>query len=244
MIKDSKFMNKIIAGNWKMHKTIEEASLFLEALIPMIRGAKARVLIAPPFTALSKCCKIAAGSQIEIGAQNMGDAEEGAYTGEISGRMLKEAGASFVILGHSERRTIFGETDALINRKLHRALSDALTPILCIGETDRQREEGESEKVLKRQLDGSLKGISDLKKVIIAYEPVWAIGTGKSATPEMAQEMHWTIRQHLGQKLPILYGGSVKPANIESLLIQPDIDGALIGGASLEVEAFAKMVVR
>ncbi len=236
-------MNKIIAGNWKMHKTIEEATLFLKALIPHISKARAQIMIAPPFTAIAECCKTVKGTKILIGGQNMGDAEEGAYTGEISGRMLKEAGASFVILGHSERRTIFGETDELINRKVLRALSDGLTPILCIGETQEQRQKGKSAAVLKNQLDGCLRGFSS-GNLIIAYEPIWAIGTGKTATPEMAQEMHGVIRQHLGQRLPILYGGSVKPANIESLLIQPDIDGALIGGASLEVEAFAKMVVR
>jgi len=237
-------MNKIIAGNWKMYKTIEEASLFFEALIPMIQTTSSRVMIAPPFTALSECAKIAKGSSVEVGGQNMADAEEGAYTGEISARMLKEAGASFVILGHSERRTIFGESNELTNRKLKRARSDGLTPILCIGETEDERESGRSVGVLKEQLDCCLKAVSDRSPIIIAYEPVWAIGTGKSATPDMAQEMHQRIREHLGQRLPILYGGSVKPSNIENLLTQPDIDGALIGGASLEVEAFAKMVVR
>ncbi|MBS0629009.1 MAG: triose-phosphate isomerase [Verrucomicrobia bacterium] len=236
-------MNKIIVGNWKMHKTIEESTLFLKALIPLVSKAKAKVMIAPPFTSLSECSKAVKGTNVLIGGQNMGDAEEGAYTGEISGRMLKEAGASFVILGHSERRTIFGETDELINRKVLRAQADGLIPILCIGETQEQREKGHSLAVLKKQLDGCLKGFSS-GDLIIAYEPVWAIGTGKTATPEMAQEMHMAIRKHLGQRLPILYGGSVKPANIDSLLIQPDIDGALIGGASLDVEPFAKMVVR
>lgn len=236
-------MNKIIAGNWKMYKTIGESVQFLKTLIPLVSNASATVMIAPSFTAIAECSKIVRGTNLLIGGQNMSDSEEGAFTGEISARMLKDAGASFVILGHSERRQIFGETDALIHRKLSRAIADGLPAILCIGETQQERDQGHSETVLKKQLDACLKSLV-LKNVMIAYEPVWAIGTGKTATPEMAQEMHKKIRAHVGERLPILYGGSVKPANIDSLLIQPDIDGALIGGASLEVEAFAKMVVR
>lgn len=236
-------MNKIIAGNWKMYKTIGEATQFLKTLIPLSSNASATVMIAPPFTAIAECSKIVRGTQIQIGAQNMSDSKEGPFTGEISARMLKDAGASFVILGHSERRQIFGETDALINRKLARAIADGLPAILCVGETQQERDQGRSETVLKRQLDACLKGLAP-ENLMIAYEPVWAIGTGKTATPEMAQEMHEKIRAHVGEKFPILYGGSVKPENIESLLIQPDIDGALIGGASLDVEAFAKMVVQ
>lgn len=244
----------IIAGNWKMHKTIEEATLFLETLAPLIAEASSIVMIAPPFTAIADCFRVTEGTNIYIGAQNMSDSEEGAFTGEISARMLKDAGAQFVILGHSERRSHFGETDELIHHKLKRAIIEDLPPILCIGETEHDREKGHSEKVLKKQLEGCLGGLTteELQNLIIAYEPVWAIGTGKTATPEIAQEIHEMIRDYvaenwdedLADELPIIYGGSVKPSNIDSLLIQPDIDGALIGGASLDVEAFSTMVLR
>lgn len=245
---------QIIAGNWKMYKTIGEATNFLHALIPQVEDAACTIMLAPPFTAIADCSRLAEGTKILIGAQNMSDSEEGAFTGEVSARMLKEAGAKFVILGHSERRSHFGETNALIHHKLKRAIIDELSPLLCIGETQEQRENGDSEKVIKKQLDECLGGLTEeeLHHLILAYEPVWAIGTGKTATPEMAQEMHEMIRSYIGEnwdeefamKLPLLYGGSVKPVNIESLLTQPDIDGALIGGASLDVEAFAKMVLR
>jgi len=244
----------IIAGNWKMYKTIEEAAVFIETLAPLVANATSTILIAPPYTALSVCAEVASNTNILIGAQNMSDSEEGAFTGEISARMLKDAGANFVILGHSERRTHFGETDEVIHKKLKRAIVEELPAILCVGETENQREKGDSEKVLKKQLEGCLGGLTldELQNIIIAYEPVWAIGTGKSATPEIAQAMHKEIRafiaknwdEQLADGISILYGGSVKPSNIESLLIQSDIDGALIGGASLDVEAFAKMVLR
>lgn len=239
-------MTKIIAGNWKMYKTIGESIQFLKALIPQVKNAQCKVMIAPPFTAIADCCRLAKGTNILIGGQNMSDSEEGAFTGEISARMLKEAGAKFVILGHSERRLHFGESNQLIHYKLKRAIIDELPAILCIGETEEQREKGRSEKVIQQQLDECIGGLTEeeIHQLIIAYEPVWAIGTGKTATPEMAQEMHAMIREYLGLKLPILYGGSVKPANIDSLLTQPDIDGALIGGASLDEGAFAKMVLR
>lgn len=239
-------MTKIIAGNWKMYKTIGEATQFLKTLIPQVTHASCKVMIAPPFTAIADCCRLTKGTNILIGGQNMSDSEEGAFTGEISARMLKEAGAKFVILGHSERRLHFGETNQLIHHKLKRAITDELPAILCIGETQEQREKGHSEKVIQQQLKECIGGLTEeeIRQLIIAYEPVWAIGTGKTATPEMAQEMHAMIREFLGSKLPILYGGSVKPANIDSLLTQPDIDGALIGGASLDEGAFAKMVLR
>jgi triosephosphate isomerase len=240
----------IIAGNWKMYKTIGEATQFLEALIPQIKHAKCEILIAPSFTSIHACAKTVAGTKIKIGAQNMSDLEEAALTGEVSARMLKEAGAHFVILGHSERRTLFNETDVYIHSKLKRAIIEGLPPILCIGENEKERESGDSAKVLKQQLDRCLEGfiLDELQHLMIAYEPVWAIGTGKAATPEIAQNAHEVIRAHLAKnwdaefanRLPILYGGSVKPSNIESLLNQPDIDGALIGGASLDVQSFSE----
>lgn len=246
--------SKIIAGNWKMHKTIGEATLFISKLAPQIGKVNCKVMIAPPYTALAACCDAARGTNILIGAQNMSDSEEGAFTGEISVHMIKDAGADFVILGHSERRSHFGETDELIHQKLKRSLKEKLPPILCIGETAKDKEMGRSEEVLKKQLAGCLGKLSgeELQEIIIAYEPVWAIGTGLTATPEIAQAMHAVIRDYIekhwdkavAETLPILYGGSVKPGNIESLLIEPDIDGALIGGASLDVEAFATMVLR
>ena len=237
-----------IAANWKMYKTIGETKEFISALTPQIHGAKARVLIAPPFTAIAAAAAAAKGSSIHIGAQNMSDAHEGAFTGEISGKMVRDAGASFVILGHSERRHLFGETNALIHRKVKRAVEEGLTPLLCIGETEDQREKGHTERVLKEQLEGCLKEISST--LAIAYEPVWAIGTGKTATAEVAQEAHAYIRSiltHLWGKekantTPILYGGSVKPDNASLLLAQEDINGALIGGAALKVETFVQII--
>ncbi|NGX37463.1 MAG: Triosephosphate isomerase [Chlamydiae bacterium] len=244
----------IIAGNWKMHKTIGEATQFIETLKNGIKNSTCRICIAPPFTAISACAKASKGTRITIGAQNMSDIDEGAYTGEISACMLKEAGAQFVILGHSERRWHFGETDEHIHHKLKRAILEEVPAILCIGENEKDREDGRSAKVLKKQLDGCLTGLTheELENLVVAYEPVWAIGTGKTATGEIAQETHEIIREHisenwdasLAENLPILYGGSVKPSNIESLLNQSDIDGALIGGASLDVEAFTTMVQR
>ncbi|NGX26618.1 MAG: Triosephosphate isomerase [Chlamydiae bacterium] len=244
----------IIAGNWKMHKTISEAVQFVEALIPRVKAASCQILIAPPFTAIASSAAAAKGSNVMIGAQNMSDVDEGAFTGEISARMLKDAGAQFVILGHSERRAHFRETDEHIHHKLKRAILENIPAILCIGESEEDRTQGLSDQVLKKQLDGALDKLTseELNTLTIAYEPVWAIGTGKTATPEIAQEAHAMIRQHitehfsntLAEKLPILYGGSVKPANITSILQQPDIDGALIGGASLDVESFTQMVLR
>jgi len=244
----------IIAGNWKMHKTIGETIQFIESLIPRVENASCKVLIAPPFTAIAAAAAAAKGSNISIGAQNMSDVDEGAFTGEISARMLKSAGAEFVLLGHSERRMHFSETDEHTNRKLKTAIAENIPAILCIGESEKERADGLSDQVLKTQLDKALDGSSekDLQNLTIAYEPVWAIGTGKTATPEIAQETHQSIRSHMAEhfsssladSLPILYGGSVKPANITTILQQPDIDGALIGGASLDVESFTQMVMR
>ncbi len=243
---------RIIAGNWKMHKTMREAALYVEALTPLVVDAGCEVWIAPSFFSISAAAEKAEGSRIRVGAQNMSDQDEGAFTGEVSARMLKEAGAQFVILGHSERRQYFNEVDEHIHHKLKRALLESLLPLLCIGESAAERESGHSLDVLRAQLDGALGDLTAdaLASLVVAYEPVWAIGTGKSATPEIAQEIHAEIRSYLtervgsgfAQDLPILYGGSVKPTNIEGLLNQTDIDGALIGGASLDVEAFANMV--
>ncbi len=244
----------VIAGNWKMYKTIPEAEAFVETLTPLLKNSQATVYLATPFTAISATVKKvkALDAPITIGAQNMNDASEGAFTGEIAARMLKDAGASFVILGHSERRQIFRESDAFINRKIKRALMDGLQPILCIGETAEERERGEREEVLQRQIGGSLEGIQpdQIGKVIVAYEPVWAIGTGKVATAEEAQTAHAFCRkvftdvwgEPLATHLVIQYGGSVKAENAAELLAQPDIDGLLVGGASLSPHSFSQII--
>lgn len=247
-------MNRVplIAGNWKMYKTDAEARAFISALIPQIASAKRRVFIAAPFTALTGAADAAKGTQVSVGAQNMHDQVEGAFTGEISAGMLKSCGASFVILGHSERRQHFAETNSFIHRKLVRALSEGLTPILCIGESLHERESGKCDEVLKLQLEECLQKltVSQVTQCVIAYEPVWAIGTGKAATPEIAQEVHQMIREWLEMrfgrecslKMCLLYGGSVKPDNIAELMQQTDIDGVLVGGAALDVNSFAQIV--
>lgn len=227
----------IIAGNWKMHKTIAETENFIERLKPSLKDAKISVLLAPPFTALETAVRMAKGYSLQIGAQNMHAGDGGAFTGEISGAMLKDVGCSFVILGHSERRQLFKETDSFIHEKLKKCLSLLLTPILCVGETQEERTQNKTRQVLERQLEGCLKNLSF--HGMIAYEPVWAIGTGKSATPEMAEEAHLIIRNFLKMpQIPLLYGGSVTQENIVSLLKCPHVEGALVGGASLEVEKF------
>jgi len=226
------------------------ASAFVKDFLSQSPPQEAWVGIAPPFTSLERAKEAAGASTLQIGAQNVNPHEKGAFTGEISTDMLKEVGASFVILGHSERRHLFGEGDALIHDKLARAVSVNLRPVLCIGETLDERVGGQTESVLERQLSSALKGLEPAPNLIIAYEPVWAIGTGKVASPEMAQETHEIVRKilatHLGEKgaqaCPILYGGSVKPENAKNLLSQPDIDGALIGGASLDVASFTKII--
>lgn len=239
----------LIVGNWKMHKTGTAAHTMLHALrerVDDLDGVDCGV--APPYTALAAAGAALAGSRIALGAQNLHSAEEGAYTGEISAAMLVDAGVRFVIIGHSERRTLFAETDADVAAKLRTAMAHDLMPIVCCGETIEQREAGETIDVIRSQLEGSLDGLPAGRAagVVLAYEPIWAIGTGHTATPEQAQEVHATIREWLrgrfgsaAARIRVLYGGSVKPDNTGELLAGPDIDGALVGGASLEADSFA-----
>lgn len=242
----------IIAGNWKMNGTLAETEKLIGGLLDGdSKNEKATVLVCPPFTALRTAFNLIKGSHIALGGQDMSEHQKGAYTGDISAEMLLTVGATFVILGHSERRQYHSETDKLVNAKAKRALAAGLTPIICIGETLDQREAGKTERVVGSQVDSTLSEFSadDLKKVVIAYEPVWAIGTGKTATPEQAQEVHAFIRGKMTQidtnaadMVSILYGGSVKPDNAERLLSQPDIDGALVGGASLKADDFIAII--
>lgn len=242
----------VITANWKMYKTIEEAVAFVKGLIPQLKDVTARVYLAVPFTAIKAAADAAEGSPLLIGGQNMNDSSEGAFTGEIAAVMLKEAGAQFVILGHSERRHIFHESNAFINRKIHRALNDGLQPVLCVGETSEEHELGKAKEVLAVQLKESLEGITDehLSKIILAYEPVWAIGTDKTATPEQAEEIHQYCRDFLKgsfsekvvDDLVIQYGGSVKPVNASQLLEKPDVDGLLVGSASLNLDFFSQII--
>ncbi|MGK2878688.1 MAG: triose-phosphate isomerase [Solirubrobacterales bacterium] len=238
-----------IAGNWKMNKTGFEAEDFVFALLPQIAGDDiSEVVICAPFTALSNVIDSSRGTRIKVAAQNMHEAESGAYTGEVSAGMLRDVDARAVVLGHSERRQYFNETDAALAAKVVAALENDLEPILCVGESDAQREAGETEAVLKMQVETALASLSadKLENVVIAYEPIWAIGTGKTATNEMAQEACAHIRSLLdpaaAEKVRILYGGSMKPENAAELLAQPDIDGGLIGGASLKADDFAALV--
>jgi triosephosphate isomerase len=241
-----------IAGNWKMHKTASEADDFVWALLPRISGEdKAEVVICAPFTALASLIDSTRGSRIKVSAQNMHQAPEGAFTGEISSVMLKDLDVRAVVLGHSERRQMFGETDQALREKVPAALAAEIEPIFCVGETETQREAGEMEDVLTRQVQAGLADVprERLADVVIAYEPVWAIGTGKVATTEQAQEACSLIRGLVAgidptgaERVRILYGGSVKPDNVAELLAQPDIDGALVGGASLVADDFARLV--
>ena len=246
-------VRQVIAGNWKMNKTIAEAVAFAAGLRAALSAPPDReVIIAPPFTALQAVAEAIRGSFIQLAAQNLHEAEKGAYTGEISAGMLREAGCTGVIVGHSERRTLFGEGDALINRKLRAALTAGLKPIFCIGESLREREEDETEIVIERQLKEGLNNLTgdDIATCVIAYEPVWAIGTGKTASPAQAEAVHRFIRtwvagrygQERAAATPILYGGSVTPKDIVDLMAQPDINGALVGGASLDVDSFARII--
>ena len=242
----------LIAGNWKMYKTTLEAQEFISSLSKVTGSTQRRIFLAVPFPSIEGAIQASANTKISIGAQNMHDLPEGAFTGEVSGRMLKASGASFVILGHSERRQYFHETNAFVNRKLQRALQESLMPIVCIGELAEQREGGVHLDVLKTQLEECLQGLNvqHAKQMAIAYEPIWAIGTGKTATPEIAQAVHSFIRNWLearfgldcAQSICLLYGGSVKPDNIVSLMQQTDIDGVLVGGASLDAKTFAQIV--
>jgi len=245
----------IIAGNWKMYKTIKEAielSNGLKRELFKLDNQAVDVVLCPPFTALSEVSEVIVESDIFLGAQDIYWLEEGAFTGEVSGKMLKDAGCSFVIIGHSERRQFFNETNESVNKKLKAALANNLTPIVCVGEMLKEREAGKTFDVLKDHIEGGLNGLSaeDLLKIVIAYEPVWAIGTGKTATPDQAQEVHKYIRDLLrklfnpeaASEVRIQYGGSVKPDNIVELMKQPDVDGALVGGASLKVDSFSLIV--
>lgn len=242
----------IIAGNWKMNKNQQEAEIYIRALAPLVALSKVSVYLAVPFTAIESSVRAAKKTNIVIGAQNMHDAALGAFTGEISGSMLRASGAEFVIIGHSERRHLFLESDEFINKKVLRSLIDDLIPILCVGEMEQEREANLTFPVIERQIKEGLKNISgeDINRCAIAYEPVWAIGTGKTATPLQAEEVHQFIRELLSDlfgkkvanKISILYGGSVKPENTKELIQQDDIDGFLVGGASLEVLSFAKII--
>lgn len=235
-----------------MFKTISEGVDLVKKLSAQTAGVTDRdILVCPPFTALAAVAQAAKGSSIAVGAQTMNDNLSGAFTGEVAPGMIKDAGASYVIIGHSERRQIYGETDALVNKKTKLALEQGLIPVVCVGETLAEREAGNTFKVVERHVLEGLNGVTSVQatSVVVAYEPVWAIGTGKTATPAQAQEVHAFIRKKLeslfgkeAARVRILYGGSVKPDNIDQLMSQPDIDGGLVGGASLKAEDFARIV--
>jgi triosephosphate isomerase len=243
----------VIAGNWKMYKTIAQAVGTALELKPLVTNANhCEVYIAPVFTAIKTVADRLEGSNIKVGGQDCAPVGlHGAHTGEVAADMLQDAGADFVIVGHSERRQMYGDTDALVQAKARSGLDAGLTVIVCVGESLEERDAGNAENVVQTQLSGSLSGLTgeDMRRIIIAYEPVWAIGTGRTATPEQAQEMHAFIRRFLAHRygaqsaeaIRILYGGSVKPDNVAALMKQPDIDGALVGGASLQAESFAQI---
>jgi len=240
-----------LTANWKMHKTVAEAQRFAAAFLPLVKDATAvEIAIAPPFTALSRMAEALAGSNVSLAAQNVNPEPQGAYTGEVSALMLAEVGCRYGIVGHSERRALYREDDALIARKALALLERGIRPIVCVGETLEQREAGATFEVIGAQLSGSLDGLPGERapEIVIAYEPVWAIGTGRTATPEIAQEVHAFVRGRLAERfgaaaqaMRIQYGGSVKPENVDDLMARPDIDGALVGGASLDPEAFARI---
>ena len=239
-----------LAANWKMNKTVAEAAEFVDALLPRIAATRCDVVICPSFLALSEVVERRRGTAVRVAAQNMHEEDSGAFTGEVSAPMLVELDVEAVVLGHSERRQFFGETDEALARKVPAALAADLEPILCVGETEAARDAGETEEVLERQLQTDLAGVEsiDLERVVVAYEPIWAIGTGRTATPEQAQEACAFIRDVLrmrgaaADRVRILYGGSVKAANAAELLSKPDVDGALVGGASLDPVEFAAIV--
>lgn len=244
---------KLVAGNWKMHKTDEEAKELVSGLLKKVNmNLRTQILLCPPFTSLSTVVNMVKGTNWKVGAQNMFWELEGAYTGEISAPMIKSIGATHVIIGHSERRKIFHEHDLIINRKLRIALKEDLVPVLCVGETLEEREAGLTKEVVGNQIEIAFRkiGMNHAENVIIAYEPVWAIGTGRTAKPEQAQEVHSFIRdlmatlydKELADKCYILYGGSVKPENAFDLMSQPDIDGALVGGACLKADSFSQII--
>ena len=243
----------IIAGNWKMHMTVPEALDLVSGLLPSCSGKTGvEVVLGPPFTALHAVGGAIKGSGIALAAQNMHWEAKGAFTGEVSPAMLKDAGCAYVIIGHSERRQSFGETDATVNKKLAAAYANGLMPIMCVGETLDERERGDAFKVIETQLAGGLKdvGPKQAEATVLAYEPVWAIGTGRTATPQQAQEAHAFIRgwlrkaygEAVAAKIRIQYGGSVKPDNVKELMACEDIDGALVGGAALKADSFSALV--
>jgi triosephosphate isomerase len=243
----------MLAGNWKMHGTRSEAVELADKLAQSIGHTPGReVVIAPPFTALDAVRQAITGTDIRLAAQNVHWAPKGAYTGEISVTMLREAGCTHVIIGHSERRQYFGETNETVNQRLHAALGAGLIPIACVGETLEEREAGATAPIIERQVSSALRGVGADRIVgcVIAYEPVWAIGTGRTASPEQAEEVHGAIRQQLASlyseavaaRVRILYGGSVKASNVDALMMEPDIDGALVGGASLDATEFTRIV--
>ncbi len=242
-----------MAGNWKMYKSPAETTAFFEKFLPMVaQSSHCEIVICPPYTDLLAAVAAAKGSAVRIGAQNVAWAKEGAFTGEISGSMIAGTGATHALVGHSERRQYFGETDETVLKRTRAALEAGLTPIVCVGERLEEREGNRTEEVLANQCASGIAGLNpaEFEKIVIAYEPVWAIGTGKTATPEMAADAHRTIRarmnDHFGKDaagaVRILYGGSVKPDNVRSLMGQPEIDGVLVGGASLDAGSFASIV--
>ena len=244
---------KLIAANWKMYKTPAEAEAFVDTFLPLVAGhTRDEIALFPSPVLLPSVIEAAQGSNVAVGCQNIHFAEEGAYTGETSVGQLKAVGGTHTLIGHSERRQYFAETDEIVNKKLHTALKHGLVPIVCIGEVLLERESGQTESVLKTQVTGAFAGISSeaAKPIVIAYEPVWAIGTGKTATPEMAVDAHRIIRaevakllgQEIAAQMRILYGGSVKPDNATALLGEEEIDGALVGGASLKPDSFTAIV--
>jgi len=244
----------VIAGNWKMHKLVAEAVHMVGELKPLVAHVThCEIVVAPPFTALWAVASRLEGSNIKVAAQDVCEVNGfGARTGEVSALMLRDVGCEYVIIGHSERRQFYGETDALVRRKIGAALEGGLTPIVCVGETLEERDAGMAEVVVKRQVEAAVSGLGpqDVAALLIAYEPVWAIGTGRTASPEQAQAMHAYIRQRVSElvgrevadSVRILYGGSVRPDNIRSLMAEPDIDGALVGGASLDPQSFSQIV--
>jgi triosephosphate isomerase len=243
----------VIAGNWKMYKTADEAASFVREFLPLVGdAADVEIVLAPPFPSLAAVASLTRGTGVGVASQNIHFADEGAYTGEVSARMARDAGAAYAIVGHSERRQYFAENDELVNRKVRAALAEGIVPILCLGETLAERESGRTIEVVERQIRAGLAEVpaSAAGKILVAYEPVWAIGTGKTATPDQAQEVHAFLRDTLknilgdeaGNSVRILYGGSVKPENIAELMDREDIDGALVGGASLAAGSFAKIV--
>ncbi len=243
----------IIAGNWKMNKLISEAKVLVQELKELVSGiTEIEIVVCPVYTSLYVVSQEIKGSNIKLGAQDCFWEESGAYTGEVSPVMLKDVGVEFVVLGHSERRQYFYETDEWVNKKTKKAIEIGLRPIVCVGEKLEEREAGKTFSIIEKQLEGGLGNLSpeEIKKVVIAYEPVWAIGTGRTATPEQAQEVHKFIRNWLSEKfgdeiaeeITIQYGGSVKPGNAKDLLSQKDIDGALVGGASLKAQDFAQII--